>query len=447
MNKRITTIIALFLALVVLSGNLSAQEVKKLSVEEAVTLGLESSKHLKIDEAKILQATAAVEEAKNHQLPDLKISGSYMRLTSAHINMKSAQEPADGSGSGSAMPKISQAMYGMANLTMPLYAGGKIRYGIQSAKYLLEAARLNTGNDKNAIAYNLIEAYANLFKAAQAIQVIKENLAASQNRDSNFIRLEDNGLMARNDRLKAQLQTSDIELQLLEAQNNYTIANVNMDLLLGLPESTVIEVDSAFISATAEEQSLVYYEDKAFQSRNDIQALDYQQKAAALGIKSARADYLPSLALTGGYIAVNVPKFLTVTNAINGGIGLQYNVSSLWKAGAAVRKAKAQALELSASRELLNDNVRLQINRDYQNSILARRKIEVYNKAEIQAAENYRITKNKYDNSLVTITDLLDANVALLSSKINVSNAKADAALAYQKLLETSGILIQKTNQ
>ncbi|MGJ7032211.1 TolC family protein [Niabella hirudinis] len=439
MNKRITAIAILFSMLAMLSNNLFAQDVKKLSVKEAVELGLQSSKHLKIDQAKVLEATAALEEAKNHQLPDFKISGSYMRLTTAKIDMKATQKQEGSSGGG--IPEISQAMYGIANLSLPLYAGGKIRYGIQSAKYLLEAEKLNAGNDQNAIVYNLIEAYTNLFKAAQVITVIKENLAASESRDSNFIRLEDNGLMARNDRLKAQLQTSDIELRLLEAQSNYTIANVNMDLLLGLPENTVIEVDPAFINEVPQEQSYTYYEDKAAEGRQDIKALGYQQKAADLGIKAAKANYLPSLALTGGYIALNVPGFLSVTNAVNAGVGVQYSLSSLWKTGASIKKAKAQALQLSASREMLSDNIRLQINRDYQNALLARKKIEVHAKSLTQAEENYRITKNKYDNSLVTITDLLDANVALLSSRINVLNARADAALAHQKLLESSGML------
>ncbi|MCF3111720.1 TolC family protein [Niabella sp. CC-SYL272] len=444
MNKRITAIAA-FLAFMVLGNQLAAQEVKRLTLKEAVELGLQSSKHLKIDRAKILEATAALEEAKDRQLPDFKISGSYLRLTTAHIDLKTAQkqDASSGSGSGGDVPKISQAMYGMASLSLPLYAGGKIKYGIQSAKYLLEAEKLSAGNDQNAIVYNLIEAYTNLFKAAQVIDVIKENLVASQSRDSNFIRLENNGLMARNDRLKAQLQTSDIELRLLEAQSNYNIANVNMDLLLGLPENTLIEVDPAFINEVQEARSYTYYEEQAMENRKDIKALGYQQKAADLGIKAAKANYLPSLALTGGYVAVNVPKFLTVTNAVNGGVGVQYNLSSLWKTGASIKKAKAQAQQLAASQEMLSDNIRLQINRDYQNALLAKKKIEVHDKSLIQAEENYRITKNKYDNSLVTITDLLDANVALLSSKINVLNAKADAALAYQKLLESSGAFAQ----
>jgi outer membrane protein TolC len=41
----------------------------------------------------------------------------------------------------------------------------------------------------------------------------------------------------------------------------------------------------------------------------------------------------------------------------------------------------------------------------------------------------------------VNTTELLDANVALLQSKINLAVAKADVLLAYSKLLETTGTL------
>ena len=53
----------------------------------------------------------------------------------------------------------------------------------------------------------------------------------------------------------------------------------------------------------------------------------------------------------------------------------------------------------------------------------------------------YRITKNKYDNGLATMTDLLDANAIKISSNVNFINAKADAVLAEIKLQETTGVL------
>lgn len=422
---------------------LNAQEVKKLSLNEAVELGIANSKNLKIDDAKIVEAAAAIDEAKNRQLPDLKLSGSYLRLTNANINLRTGQQPAAGEGQAqsSAAPKVNQAVYGMANFSLPVFAGGRIRYGIASARYLLEAAKLNAGSDKNAIAYNISEAYVNLFKASQVVGLIKENLQASQKRDADFLNMENNGIMARNDRLKAQLQTSGIELQLLEAENNYNIANVNMDLLLGLPETTLLQVDSVFIDDQANIQTFNDFQQQALQNRKDVQAIGFQQKAAELSTKAAKAENLPTIALTGGYVAADIPKVLTVTNAVNAGIGLQYNLANLWKSNAVLKQSRARETQLQASQEMLRDGIKLELNRDYQNAFVARKKIEVYIKARGQAAENYRITKNKFDNSLVTITDLLDADVALLSAKINVLNARADAALAYRKLLETTGSL------
>jgi len=68
----------------------------------------------------------------------------------------------------------------------------------------------------------------------------------------------------------------------------------------------------------------------------------------------------------------------------------------------------------------------------------------VYEKALAQAQENYRITNNKYVNSLATITDLLEANAALLQAKLNVPFAMADAFMAYKKLLLTEGSINKK---
>ncbi|WP_315057641.1 TolC family protein [Chryseobacterium indoltheticum] len=57
-----------------------AQEKKQLSLDEAVQLGIQNSKSLKIDAAKIEEATADLLEAKNRQLPELKVSASYLYL-------------------------------------------------------------------------------------------------------------------------------------------------------------------------------------------------------------------------------------------------------------------------------------------------------------------------------------------------------------------------------
>ncbi len=417
-----------------------AQEKKQLSLDEAVQLGIQNSKSLKIDAAKIEEATADLLEAKNRQLPELKVSGSYMYLpTKPTVDLKIST----GSG-GAGGPEVHQVAYASANLSVPIYSGGRIKYGIQSAKYLVEASKLTTENDKTAIAYNVAQAYNNLFKANQSIKVLEENLTASQKRDETFLKMENNGIIARNDRLKANLQTSNIELQLLEAKNNYNIANINMDLLLGLPETTEIEVDQNYIEEGDDIKPVNFYVNEARENRKDLQALAQQRKAAELGTKAAKAENLPSIAFTGGYVAADIPKFLTVYNAVNVGIGVSYNLSNIWKENSSLKQSKAREMQLAATDELLNDNIKLDVNREYQNTDYSKKRIAVFEKSAEQANENYRITKNKYDNGLATMTELLDADAAQIAANVGVINAKADAALAYRKLLQTTGTLTIK---
>lgn len=432
------SVIALFLFAGMACTN--AQEKKQITLDEAVQLGIQNSKNLKIDAAKIEEATADLLEAKNRQLPDFNLSGSYMRLTNAKVDLKFLEESGAASGGGVSAPK--SVFLGQASLSMPLYAGGRIKYGIQSAKYLVEASKLSTENDKISIAYNVAQAYNNLFKANQAIKVLEENLSASSKRDETFLKLENNGVIARNDRLKANLQTSNIELQLLEAKNNYNIANINMDLLLGLPESTELEVDPNYIEETQDAKPVAYYLNEAQQNRKDLQSLNQQRRAAELGSKAAKAENLPTIALTGGYVAADAPKFLTIYNAVNVGVGVQYNLANLWKQNSSLKQSKAREKQLEATNELLNDNIKLEVNREYQNADYSKQRIAVFEKSAAQANENYRITKNKFDNGLATMTELLDADAAQITANVGVINAKADAALAYRKLLQTTGTLI-----
>ncbi len=415
--------------------NIIAQNTQKINLQEAIDLTLKNSNNIKIADAKILEAAADVQQALDRKLPDVNVTGSYVRLSSANIKMANSQNI-------NKTPAPNQAAYGIINASLPIYTGGKINYAIEAAKYLQEAAKLNAENDKQGIVYNGIKAYTNLFKASKTVSVIKDNLSASILRDTVFSRLEQNGILARNDLLKAQLQTSNIELALLDAENNVAIAMVNMNLMLGLPENTLLEIDTNFIQKQPTLQPFINLENAALQNRKDAQALGYQKKAAAVGIKIAHAEAYPNISLTGGYIAADIPKLITITNAVNIGVGIQYNIANLWKSNTKLTQAKAKQTQIMATENLITDGIRLQVNSDYQYYLLAQKKIDVYNRASIQATENYRITKNKYDNSLVTITDLLDADVSLLQTKLNVVVAQADAALAYNKLLATCGSLI-----
>src|SRR5436190_9786263 len=237
MNKRLT---GLAIAIGFCAISLYGQEKKHITLDDALDLSLKNSKQLKGSEAKIEEATAALREAVEKRLPDVKVQGAYMWLSSPNIDMQTKNTNTTGNGNGnqSTLPSISQALYGFANASLPLFAGGRIRYGIESSKYLAEATKLDADNQKEEIIQNTVEAYINLYKARSSVDLVQENLGEARQRVQDFTNLEKNGLLARNDLLKAELQASNFELALLDAQNNWQLANVSMDLLLGLSEKT-----------------------------------------------------------------------------------------------------------------------------------------------------------------------------------------------------------------
>jgi outer membrane protein TolC len=424
------------------SLQMTAQEKKTLGLNEAIDLGLQNSKLLKINQAKIEEATAAAKEAVEKRLPDAKASASYLRVNAVNVDLKTKSNSGGGGTTPPVeQPKVSQALYGLVNVSLPIYTGGKIRYGIESSKFLEKAAMLDAESDKDEVIQNTIEAFANLFKAKTAVRLVQENLNEAQQRTKELTGMEKNGLLPRNDLLKAQLRESNMEYNLSDAENSWQLANVNMNLMLGLPTTTELILDTANLGKKEDNRVLDDFINAARNNRKDIAAVDLRKKSAESGVKSAKGDLYPSLALTGGYIGLDIPDFLSIPAAMNVGVGVSYNIGSLWKNKAKVQQAEARVKQLTFTEALMDDNMQLDVNKSYLSLMTNRKQIEVSAKAVEQAEENYRIVKNKFDNSLATTTDLLDADIAQLQARLSYTLSRADAFVAYHKLLQTSGLL------
>ncbi|MES2704209.1 MAG: TolC family protein [Bacteroidota bacterium] len=429
-------------ALLLLAGQGAMAQVKQLSLAQAMELSLQNSKQLKLSNAKVEEAVANTREMWNNHLPDVKVTGTYMRLNNPDVSLKmKTSSSSTGGGEEQGAVKVNQVAYGIANASLPLFSGFRIKYGVESARYLEQAARLDGESEKEEVIQNAVAAYSNLYKAHIAVSLVKENLNAQKQRVADFSNLERNGVMARNDLLKAQLQQSNIELSLLDAENNLAVTTANMDLMLGLDDNTRLVPDSLGYLKLEDAGTLLQWEQTALHNRKDVASLSYREKAAYSAIKATKGEYYPGIALTGGLIAADIPDLLTVTNAFNAGLGLSYNIGSLWKTGAKVDAAKARLHQVQATEGMMGDQVRIQVSQAYHNYLLSVRKISVYERAVEQATENYRITKNKYDNSLSTTTDLLDADTARLQAQLNFATSKADATTAYKRLQQVAGVL------
>nr|WP_315154538.1 TolC family protein [uncultured Flavobacterium sp.] len=419
-------------------SSINAQDKTNLKLEDAIQLAWTKSNEISLANTKVETKKQELQSAKNTQYPDLKLTGQFLQLTEPSIHL----ELDAGSGSFPAPDRIA---IGQASLSLPIFAGMKIQNSIKLQDNLFQAENAMAYKTKEDVAMRVINYYANLHKAQRTIELLKENQKSAEQRVTDFIALEKNGIIPRNDLLKSQLQVSKIQLSLDEALNNEKIINYYLVTLLKLPTETKLAVSESDL-INFPKNSLPTDEQPAFQNRKDLEALQFQEKATQDNIKIAKSDYYPTVGLTGGYAALNVNNIMRLENAMFIGVGVSYDVSGILKNSTQVKIAESKALEVKNTEELLKDNIRVQVQQAITNYDLAVKQNAVYIQAVEQATENYRIVKDKYDNGLSDTNDLLEADVEQLKSKIAETIAKVDVIQKYYELLSATGQLSQTFN-
>lgn len=421
-------------------SSLEAQEKTSLTLDDAVKMAWEKSDEVTLANTKVNTKKYELRSTKNNQYPDLKASGQFQRLAGADVNLKMNQD----NGSGSA-PNVDQLMLGQLSASLPVFAGFKIQNSIKLSENLYQAEVANSLKTKEDIALRVVKNYSDLYKTQKTIELLNENQKQAKQRVADFIELEKNGIIPRNDLLKSQLLVSKIQLSIDQANKNLNILNYQLTTLLKLDSSTKITVgENDFINYKTD--NIPSNEQPALQNRKDLEALRYQEKASESSIKMAKSAYYPTVSLLGGYAAVDVRNILTVQNAMNFGVGVSYDLSGILKKGADIKHAQSKADEVKSSEEILTNYIKIEVQQAIENYNLALKQSSVYDLALEQASENYRILKDKFDNGLADTNDLLEADVEQLSAKVNTATSKADIIQSYYEMLSATGQLSQSFN-
>jgi outer membrane protein TolC len=417
-----------------------AQEKTSLTLNEAINLAWTKSNEVTLANTKVKTKKYELQSTKNSQYPDLKLSGQYQRLANASVDFKLNQ-----SNSAQQLPIVNQLMVGQLNASVPVFSGFKIQNSIAVNENLYQAEMATASQTKEEIALRVIDYYTSLYKAQKTIELLKENQKSAQQRVKDFVELEKNGIIPRNDLLKSQLQVSKIQLNLDETYNNLKIINFYLVTLLKLNPETKLEIrESDF--ADFQITTIPTNDQLALENRKDLEAIRFQGKASEANIKIAKGSYYPAIAIIGGYTALDLSNVITVQNAMNIGVGITYDLSAILKNGTLVKLAENKFLEVQNSEAMLTDYIKIQVQKSIEDYDLSLKQNEVYDQAVEQSSENYRIIKDKYDNGLSDTNDLLEADVEQLSSKINKALAKANTFQKYYELLSVTGQLSQTFN-
>jgi len=440
--KNVTTIFKNYIipaiVLTLLFGSTANAQDRVITLDEAIKLGVDNSNVVKLSHAKVDEAISQYNQAKDQALPSGKASFGYDR----------AQIPANKVEFGSStlnLPSSANAYLGNISLNEVILGAHKLRYAQQSTELLAQVARLGVDNDKDQITYDIIESYYTLYKVLQSKKVVEQNIATIDDQIKQAQRFFDQGLVTKNDVLRFQLQRSNIQLTGIDLETNRKIVNYNLDVLLGLPETTQLAI-SEIVKENQQVGPVSGYVDTALANRIEVKQLDLRSKVAETNINSIKNNTLPTLAASTsayyiGFSADPIPQSGKYITPITIGLNLSWNFSSLWDNKNKVTQAKIQQQEVELNKAIEINEVKKQVNQSYQNYVQALDKIKLLQTSIDQAGENNKILESKYRSNIASATDRADAEVLLFQAQINLELAKADAGLAYYGLLKSTGKL------
>ncbi len=431
----------IIVALLLVAQLVSAQNTPKLTLDNAVQLAITNSKQLKLSTAKIAGAESKVTQSINNFIPQVSINSSYTRLSN---NIEPFVISIPGFGSQALNPQILNQYTNRASIQSTLFSGLRNQNNLKSAQYLEKAATLDSEKDVTEIRFNTINAVLNLYKGQQTLKLVDENLKLSESRINDVTNMLNAGMALQNDVLRTSLVKTNLEASKLDIQSAIATANYNINILLGLPENNVPELDETSLFTANEQKTADEWIKDAVANRSDKKAADMRINASQMVVRNANTAYMPTLAAGFNYY-YNRPnqRIFPQTDAFNYtwdiGLTFSWNLTNLYTAGAQVKDAKISVQQAQLGSGIIEDGIKMDVNANYNAYTVAKAKIEVAQKALDQALENQRVIKNRVDSGINLQTDLLDADAFVMQSQINLLNAKVDAQVAYFKLLKSVG--------
>jgi outer membrane protein TolC len=429
----------LFLSSVVFLTSTFAQEVRKLSLDESIQIGLQNSETIHSSQMKVNYAEARLSEVNTFLLPSLKLNASYTRLS--EIEPFVLTTPI---GNFDISPSIVNNYNVKLSLQQPLFTGFKLLSSSHIADYNYQAQKQLYTRDEQQLILDIKNAYWNLFKAVKVKSAVDENVSLIQahlNDTKNFF---DQGLATKNDLLKVQVQLAEAQLRQIDAKNGVELAKNNLNNVIGLPLSSNIEVQSDVTINDETSPDLEKLIEESMQNRPELKAMDFQLKAGESGITLAESNWYPQIYLTGNYYYSRPnPRIFPSEDKFNGtwdvGVGLSWDIWNWLSTSDQTDEAEAQYEQVKDSYKSLKDGVTLEVTQNYLNLLKAKEKVMTANQSVAQAEENYRVTDETYKNGLALNSDLLDAEFALMQAKTNYIQSLADYELAKASLEKSTG--------
>lgn len=425
----------------------------RMSLQSLFDLADRQNQRIKVSEAALKAAEEGVASAKSALLPSVEFSlqGSYTGnafLLSRGFSASGTTEyvvpglgPQQVQNGKQPTPHWGNSF--TAQASQVIYAGGAIRSGIEMARLGRQLAELDVEKNRQEVRFLLTGYYLDLCKLQNQQQVIEKNMELTEKVIEQMKARRAQGTVLKNDLTRYELQLQSLLLAKTQVGDAQKIIRHQLSTVIHLPEGEDFDVDAqsleeegiALKALTSEES----WQQAAVENNIDIRQASLATEMSEQKIRNTRAASRPSVAvvaennLAGPYTSDLIPKDANV-NVWFVGIGVKYPLSSLWKNKHDIRKAKHENTQARERVQLAREGIENGVQANYTNLLTSSVEVRTQEKQVELADQNYLVVKNRYDNDLALLTDMLDASNMKLSADMALVNARINMLYNYFKL-------------
>ena len=425
----------------------------RMSLQSLFGLADQQSQRIKVSEVALKAAEEGVASAKSAMLPSVEFSlqGSYTGnafLMSRGFSTSGTTEyivpglgPQQVENGKQPTPHWGNSF--TARASQVIYAGGAISSGIEMAKLGRQLAELDVEKNRQEVRFLLTGYYLDLCKLQNQSQVIAKNIELTEKVIEQMKARREQGTVLKNDITRYELQRQSLLLTKAQIDDAQKIIRHQISTTVHLPEGEDFEVDTqsleeegmALKTLTSEES----WQQTAAKNNIDIRKASLVSEMSEQKVRNTRAASRPSVALvvennlSGPYTSDLIPKNANV-NVWFVGIGVKYNLSNLWKNKHNIRKARHENTQARESVQLAHEGIEKGVQASYTNLLTNSVEVRTQEKQVELADQNYTVVKNRYDNDLALLTDMLDASNMKLSADMALVNARINMLYNYFKL-------------
>lgn len=452
--------ITLFLLL--LSGLMYIRSgAETLTLDSCRSLAIANNKDLHIASMRKQAACYNRKSAFTAYLPKVSATGIYMH-TGKELSLLSDEQKATLSGLGNAlsMPALNHIGQGLTDalrtdtrnatgaaviLTQPLYMGGKIRAYNKIVGYAE-----NIASEKYRLSYqNLVVEVEETYWDIVALNARKK-LAASYRElvgtlDRDISEMISEGFATKADGLSVRVKVNEADVAVIQVNNGLEILKMKLCQLCGLPLNSEITLADEYSHYSDMEESEETFDYDRGKDRPELSVLSTAVKIGDEKVRLARAEFLPSVVLTGGYFASNPSVFNSFEKKFKGtwNIGVAVSIPILtwgdrnYKVSAAKAEAAAARFEFDETRE----KIELQISQNRQKVIEARQRYAASVSSQTAADENLRYATLGLREGVIPVSNVIEAQTAWLAARTSLISADIDLRMAYVYLKKSLGTI------